>query len=279
MMNTKPTGVALIALALLTWTGALYAKEAVVPGKTASETGPATSGSVGGEFYAEQSVAHVDTVSGWVVDANDWLDRGFLGARHKQSALTSADLGEPLVILTDSGSLVYPVTLTSPSGPMMDNVRLIPFAEQRIIATGRVVTRAMERGLIIDHVARVTEAGKARTFTAREIANKTVLGRVTALSCWLGRLDTGAAHAQCALAHAEAGEPLILVSDSGYMYYPVVRDTTTDPPDFTKLIKYCEQKVVVSGTVVTRGKARAIIIDNVAAYTPVTEQGNLRSEK
>ncbi len=219
-----------------------------------------------------------DTVIGWVVDANDWLDRGFLGVRHKQSAVTSAILGEPLVILTDKGSIVYPVTMTSPSGPMMDNVRLIPFAEQRITIIGRVVSRAMERGVIIDGIAKAADARQGEAFPAREIANARVRGRVTALSCWLGGLDTGAAHVECARTHAEAGEPLIVISDSGYMYYPVVRDTTTESPDFTKLFRYVEQKVVVSGTVVNRGKARAVVIDSVAAFRPDESSETLRRE-
>jgi len=220
----------------------------------------------------------LDTVTGWVVDANDWLDRGFLGVKHKESALTNADLGTPLVILTDSGSVIYPMTLTSPSGPMRDNIRLIPFAEQRVILTGKVVTRDQERGVVIDHVTRAAQPGQAKAFPAREIAHAKVLGRVTALSCWLGRIDTGAAHAGCARTHAEAGEPLILVTDSGYVYYPVVRDTMTDPPDFTKLIRHIEQKVVVSGTTIARGKARAVVIDSVAAYVPDKSSEAIRPE-
>ena len=219
-----------------------------------------------------------DTITGWVVDANDWLDRGFLGVRHKQSAVTNADLGEPLVILTDRGSVVYPVTLTSPSGPMMDNVRLIPFAEQRITVTGRVVSRAMERGVIIDRIARAADARQGEALPARQIANARVHGRITALSCWLGGLDTGAAHVECARAQAEAGEPLIVISDSGYMYYPVVRDTMNDPPDFTKMIKYVDQHVVVTGTVINRGKARAVVIDSVVAFKPDRSGETIRPE-
>jgi hypothetical protein len=212
--------------------------------------------------------APTDTVTGWVVDANNWLDRGFIGVRHKQSAVTSADLGEPLVILTDGGSIVYPVNPTAPSGPMMDNVRLIPFAEQRIVVTGRLVTRAMERGIVINSVARAAATAAAGTFPAREVADSKVRGRITALSCWLGLPDTGSSYLECARARAAAGEPLILVTESGYVYLPVDRDTLTDPPDFTKLIKYLERNVVVSGTVIERGRERAIVIDSVAEYTP-----------
>jgi len=229
-------------------------------------------------YVASPAAIPADTVTGWVVDANDWLDRGFLGVRHKQSAVTNADLGEPLVILTDSGSVIYPVTEKSPMGPMMDNVRLMPFAEQRVTVTGRFVTRDRERGLIINGITRAAQAGQARAFPAREIADARVLGRVTALSCWLGRADTGAAHAACARAHAEAGEPLIVVSDSGYIYYPVTRDTTAGSPDFAKLIKYCEKKVVVSGTCINRGKARGVVVDRVVAYTPDESDETLRPE-
>jgi hypothetical protein len=205
-----------------------------------------------------------DAVSGWVVDANDWLDRGSLGTRAGQPARTSADLGLLLVILADDGSLVYPLALTATEGFMRDTVRLKPFAGQRVRATGRIVTRAMERGILVDRVA--SEPGPARTQprAAQEAANASVSGRVAALSCWLGSGESGAAHVGCALAHAWACDPLVLVDDSGHVYYPLVRDKTIDRPGFISLIKYCEQSVAATGTLITRGGARAIIIDRVA---------------
>jgi hypothetical protein len=209
-----------------------------------------------------------DTISGWVVDANDWLDRGFVGTRHRQSAITSADLGEPLVLLTDAGSIIYPVTLTTPSGPLMDNVRLIPYAEQRILVTGRILNRSGERGIVVKGIARTQPAGQPGLFPAREVTGAKVLGRITALSCWLGQTDTGAAYVSCARARAATGEPLVLVTDSGRMYYPVTRDTNTDPADFTKLMKYLEQDVAVSGTVIARGRELGIAVDSVMRYTP-----------
>ncbi|GEM_PF-2372406 len=257
MSNNRLPAAGLTALALLALAGALAAKEAVVPASAATAQTAAIA-------HAEQA----DTVSGWVVDANDWLDRGFLGVRHKAAAVASADLGEPLVILTDAGSIVYPVALSAPAGPMMDNVKLIPYAEQRIVVTGRFVQRGPERGIVINRITRAEAARRAEAFPVNEIAGAKVFGRVTALGCWLGRLDTGAARVRCTEMHAAVGEPLIVVDDSGDIYYPVVRDTATDPPDFTKLMKYLEQDVVVSGTVITRGRERAIAINNVAGYTP-----------
>src|SRR5512143_2667896 len=75
-------------------------------------------------YVAAPAAAPLDTVKGWVVDANDWLDMGFVGTQHRQTALTNADLGTPLVILTDRGSVVYPVTVTEPSSAVANNTRL-----------------------------------------------------------------------------------------------------------------------------------------------------------
>ncbi len=268
MSNTRQMVVAVIALALLAWTGALHAEEAAVPIGNDAQSESGTGGGLGGGLYAEEAGTPVDTVSGWVVDANGWLDKGFIGVKHEQSAVTAADLGAPLVILTDRGSVVYPVTLTSPSGPMMDNARLIPFAEQRVTVTGKVIRRGKERGIVIETVAKAPGAESIKSFPSRETANVRLAARVTDLSFWLGKGDSCAADAKRAQARADDGEPLVLVSDSGYIYYPVVRTMATGPADIPSLIKYCEQKVQVTGKVIMRGRERAIVIDEVTAYAP-----------
>jgi hypothetical protein len=207
-----------------------------------------------------------DAVSGWVVDANDWLDQGSLEPSARQPARTSADLGSPLVILADDGSLVYPLALTATDGFMRDTVRLKPFAGQRVRATGRIVTRSLERGILIDRVTRAPGSEGTKPQAARQAASASVTGRVAALSCWLGSGESGAAHVGCARAHAWACDPLVLVDDSGRIYYPLVRDKTRDRPGFISLIKYCEQTVAATGTVITRGSARAIVIDRVEPF-------------
>jgi hypothetical protein len=214
------------------------------------------------------AVTPTDTISGWVVDANDWLERGFLGVRHKQSALTNANLGTPLVILTKGGKVVYPVNPTAPLGPMMDNVRLMPFAEQRVIVTGRVLSRGDAQGIIIDSIFKVPGANPAPSFPSRETAKVRVVALVRDLSLWLVDCESCSVDRARLEARAEDGEPLVLVTDSGRMYYPVVRATATSPADFTTFIKHFEQTVVATGTVITRGRARAIAIDSLSAYTP-----------
>jgi hypothetical protein len=210
-----------------------------------------------------------DTVSGWVVDANDWLDRGFLGVRHEQTALTNASLGIPLVILTRQGTIVYPVNQTAPLGPMMDNVRLMQFAEHRVVVTGNRIGRDDVQGMVIDNVVEAPGTERAPAFPSRETAGVRIIARVRDLSFWLDGCDSCSADRAHLAARAADGEPLVLVTDSGKMYYPVVRATTTSPPDFTTLLDHFEQMVVATGTIIHRGRARAIAIDSLVAYTPV----------
>jgi hypothetical protein len=248
----------MLLIAPLAWAGALTAAQVVGTAAAGVETA---------------------TVTGWVVDANGWLDKGFFGTKHEQSAVTTADLGAPLVILTDRGSVVYPVTLTAPLGPMMDNARLIPFAEQRVTVTGKVVRRGKERGIVIQEIAKAPVAEKARSFPARETANVRLVARVTDLSFWLGKGDSGAADIRGAQARAEDGESLVLVSDSGYVYYPVVPTIAAGPADIPSLMKYCEQRVRVTGKVIRRGSERGIVIDSVAAYLPGAEPESPRADR
>jgi hypothetical protein len=112
------------------------------------------------------------------------------------------------------------------------------------------------------------------SFAGRETANVRLVARVTDLSCWIGKGEAGAAHAQCAQACAKAGEPLVLVSDSGYIYYAVTQTMPSGPADNAMLMNYCEQKVQATGKLIMRGRERAIVIDNVAAYAPMSKPGS-----
>ena len=279
MSDTRRMIVLLIALALLVWAGALHAEESAVPADINADAEAANVGGVGGGIAAEDTGTAVNSVTGWVVDASCWLGKGIRGEKHQQCAVACANMGTPLVILTDRGSVVYPVMLTTPSSPKENNARLIPFAEQRVTVTGKVIKRGRERGIVIDTVAKAPEPEKAMSFASRETANVRLVARVADLSCWIGKGESGAAHVQCAQACAKAGEPLVLVSDSGYIYYPVTQTMPSGPADNAMLMNYCEQKVQVAGKLIKRGRERAIVIGNVAAYTPMSKPGRSKPGK
>jgi hypothetical protein len=279
MSDTRRMFVVLIALALLAWTGVLHAEEAVVPVDVNADAEAGDNGGAGGGIAGEDSATTVSSVTGWVVDASCWLGLGLRGEKHQQCAVACANMGTPLVILTDRGLVVYPVTLTTPASPKENNTKLIPFAEQRVTVTGRVIKRGREHGIVIDSVAKAPEPEKVVAFTGRETANVRLVARVTDLSCWIGKGEHGAAHAECAQACAQAGEPLILVNDSGYIYYPVTQTMPSGPADNAMLMKYCEQKVAVTGKVIERGRERAIVIDKVATYVMTPKPGSSQPEK
>jgi len=266
--------VAMIALALLAWAGALHAEESAVPVDNNADAEAGNVGGVGGGIAVEDTGTAVNSVTGWVVDVGGWLGMGFDGPEHQQDAVASAKTGLPLVILTDYGAVIYPVTLTAPASPKEDNDRLIPFAEQRVKITGRIIRRGRERGIVIETVAKAPGAERIASFAGRETANVRLVGRVADLSCWIGKGESGPAHVQCAQACAKAGEPLVLVNDSGYVYYPVTQTMPSGPAGNALLMNYCEQKVQVTGKLIERGRERAIVIDNVAAYTPMSKPGS-----
>ena len=274
MRSKRPMVVAVIALALLVWTGALYAEDVTVQADNNNKAEAGNGGGVGGGIAATDTGTALSSVTGWVVDASCWLGLGARGEKHQQCAVACANMGTPLVILTDRGSVVYPVTLTAPSSPKDNNARLIPFAEQRVTVTGKVIKRDRERGIVIDSVVRASEPERPVSFASRETANVQLVARVADLSCWVGKGEHGAAHVECAQACAKAGEPLVLVSDSGYIYYPVTQTMPSGPADNAMLMNYCEQKVMVTGKLIQRGRERAVVIDKVAAYAPMPKPGS-----
>ena len=58
--------------------------------------------------------------------------------------------GSPLVILTDNGTIYWPIAETTPSSGQ--NEKLLPFAGQRVTASGKVFQRGGSRALVIEKI-------------------------------------------------------------------------------------------------------------------------------
>ena len=279
MSNTRQMVVAVIALALLVWTGALYAEQAAVPVESNADAEAGNGSATGGGIAPAGAEPAANSVTGWVVDAGGWLGMGLDGAKNQQDVVASANMGSPLVILTDHGAVVYPVSLAVPSSPNGNNARLMPFAGQRVTVTGQVIRRGNENGVVIETVTKAPGPEKTASFPSRESANVRLVARVSDLSCWVGKGESGAAHVQCAQACAGAGEPLVLVGDNAYIYYPVTQTVPAGPADIATLMQYCEKNVQVTGKLIERGRERAIVIDNVAEYAPGAKPASSSSRK
>ena len=68
----------------------------------------------------------------------------------------------------------------------------------------------------------------------------------------------------CAKACAKAGSPLVILSDSGAIYWPIA-DTTPSSGQNEKLLPFAGQKVTAQGKVFERGGSTAMVIEKIEA--------------
>ncbi len=74
--------------------------------------------------------------------------------------------------------------------------------------------------------------------------------------------------AECALACAKAGSPLVIEADNGIIYWPISGGRPASGQN-DKLMPFAGKQVTVSGTVYEKGGSRAIVIDKIEdASTP-----------
>ncbi len=66
--------------------------------------------------------------------------------------LACAKAGSPLVILTDNGTIYWPIADTTPSSGQ--NEKLLPFAGQKVTAHGKVFQRGGSSALVVEKIER-----------------------------------------------------------------------------------------------------------------------------
>jgi len=74
--------------------------------------------------------------------------------------------------------------------------------------------------------------------------------------------------AECAVACAKAGSPLVILSDDGTIYWPIA-DTTPSSGQNERLLPFAGKKVTASGKVFQRGGSSALVIDKIE---PLSDQ-------
>jgi len=90
------------------------------------------------------------TVTGWVLDSACAFTKGLKKPVSADCAVSCAKNGSPLVILQDDGSVFWPIAEGIPAEGQ--NQRLLPFAGNRITATGKVYTRGGSHAIVIDQI-------------------------------------------------------------------------------------------------------------------------------
>ena len=104
------------------------------------------------------------TVKGYVLDSACAFTKGLNKPISRDCAIACAKAGSPLVILSDDGTIYWPIAATTPSSGQ--NEKLLPFAGQKVTASGKVYQRGGSTALVIEKI----ELQRDRSRSARPAA-------------------------------------------------------------------------------------------------------------
>jgi hypothetical protein len=90
------------------------------------------------------------TVKGYVLDSACAFTKGVRKPISKQCAISCANAGSPLVILSDDGTIYWPIAGTTPSSGQ--NSKLLPYAGEKVAATGKVYQRGGSKAIVIEKI-------------------------------------------------------------------------------------------------------------------------------
>jgi hypothetical protein len=90
------------------------------------------------------------TVKGYVLDSACAFTKGLKKPISGECATACAKAGSPLVILGDGGTIYWPISDATPSSGQND--KLLPFAGQKVTASGRVFARGGSSALVIEKI-------------------------------------------------------------------------------------------------------------------------------
>src|SRR5579863_9871672 len=90
------------------------------------------------------------SVNGYVLDSACAFTKDLKKPISAQCAQACARAGSPLVILGDNGTIYWPIADTTPSSGQ--NEKLLPFAGQRVTATGKTYQRGGSSAIVIEKI-------------------------------------------------------------------------------------------------------------------------------
>jgi hypothetical protein len=90
------------------------------------------------------------SIHGWVLDSACAITKGLDKPISRDCALQCAKAGSPLVILADDGNIYWPISDKTPSAGQ--NERLLPFAGERVVATGKAYTRGGSHAIVLEKI-------------------------------------------------------------------------------------------------------------------------------
>jgi len=100
-------------------------------------------------FAAEQT-AKTTTVKGYVLDSACAFTKGLKKPISAECAMACAKAGSPLVILSSTGTIYWPIADTTPSSSQND--KLLPYAGKTVTASGKVFQRGGSTAIVISKI-------------------------------------------------------------------------------------------------------------------------------
>jgi len=88
-----------------------------------------------------------ETIKGYILDSACAFTKNLKKPISAECAVACAKAGSPLVILTDNGTIYWPISDSMPA--QGQNERLMEFAGKRVAVTGKVYQRAGSRAVVI----------------------------------------------------------------------------------------------------------------------------------
>jgi hypothetical protein len=108
-------------------------------------------------FAGVASTAPV-TVKGYVLDSACAFTKGLDKPISRECAVSCANAGSQLVILAENGTIYWPIAGTTPSSGQ--NPKLLPFAGQKVTASGTLYKRGGSTAIVIDKIEAQAAATK-----------------------------------------------------------------------------------------------------------------------
>jgi len=107
-------------------------------------------------FLSSVADAQTVTVKGYVLDSACAFTKNLEKPISKQCAVSCAKAGSPLVILSNDGTIYWPIASTTPSNGQ--NPKLLPFAGGLVTATGKVYEHGGSKAIVIEKIESQTAA-------------------------------------------------------------------------------------------------------------------------
>jgi hypothetical protein len=104
-----------------------------------------------GLTVSAQSTGEKKSVTGFVLDSACAFTKNLTKPVSPECAVACARKGSPLVILGDDGTIYWPIAESMPAEGQ--NNRLLPYAGQRVTATGKVYVRSGSHAIVIENIA------------------------------------------------------------------------------------------------------------------------------